>query len=97
MCLETSDLFLVDFYVPSPSFGKCKQTQELSRQSNNLKRPDPFNINHICETISVLFMYITINRYIKILYFFTPSIVHMEMLVTFQKNMAIYSHLLCSI
>ena len=39
--------FLLNFYVPRPSFGKCIPTQEFSRQSNKLKRPDPFNINQI--------------------------------------------------
>ena len=93
---KTLTCFLWFFYVPRPSFGKCIHTQDLSRQSNKLKRPDPFNIyQFICETISVLFMNITINGYIIILYFFTPAMVHMEMLATFPKHGCI-SHLLSS-
>ena len=40
-------------------------------------------------------MNITINRYITTLYFFTPSFVHIDMLVTF-PNSGCISHLLRS-
>ena len=65
--------FLYIFYVPRPSFGKCIHTQEFSRQSNKLKRPDPFIINQIYLWDDKRSL--TINRYmdrVKRIWYLSP-------------------------
>ena len=99
MCLEKFEMFLVDFLCSQAQFWQMYTLyilKNLVGSRTNLKGLiHLILIKFICETINVLSLNIMINKYIIVLYFFAPAMVHMEMLVTFAKKCCIF-HLLPS-